>query len=93
MIHASAHIINCNSAALATIGWLRSGIDHPGVPLGSDGLPTGELKGPEAMMQVAAVLGMDRAVLAGDEAGLKRLLAAVRACRRHHRHRPGQPAA
>jgi predicted amidohydrolase YtcJ len=70
MIHASGHIINCNSAALAAIGWLRSGIDHPGVPLGSDGLPTGELKGPEAMMQVAAVLGMDRAVLAGDEAGL-----------------------
>jgi predicted amidohydrolase YtcJ len=71
MIHASAHIINCNSAALAVIGWLRPGIDHPGVPLGADGLPTGELKGPEAMMQVAAVLGMDRAVLAGDEAALQ----------------------
>jgi len=71
MIHASAHIINCNSAALAAIGWLRASIDHPGVPLGADGLPTGELKGPEAMMQVAAVLGMDRAVLAGDEAALQ----------------------
>ena len=71
MMHASVHIINCNSAALAAIGWLRTGIDHPGVPLGADGLPTGELKGPEAMMQVAAVLGMDRAVLAGDEAALR----------------------
>ena len=71
MVHASVHIINCNSAALAAIGWLRTGIDHPGVPLGADGLPTGELKGPEAMMQVAAVLGMDRAVLAGDEAALR----------------------
>ena len=71
MVHASVHIINCNSAALAAIGWLRPGIDHPGVPLGADGLPTGELKGPEAMMQVAAVLGMDRAVLAGDEAALR----------------------
>jgi len=71
MIHASAHIINCNSAALAAIGWLRPGIDHPGVPLGADGLPTGELKGPEAMMQVAQVLGMDRAVLAGDEPALQ----------------------
>jgi len=70
MIHASGHIINCNSAALGAIGWLRSGIDHPGVPLGSDGVPTGELKGPEAMMQVAQVLGMDRAVLAGDEPAL-----------------------
>jgi predicted amidohydrolase YtcJ len=71
MIHASGHIINCNSAALAAIDWLRRGIDHPGVPLGTDGLPTGELKGPEAMMQVAQVLGMDRAVLAGDEGGLR----------------------
>jgi hypothetical protein len=71
MIHASGHIINCNSAALATVGWLRQGIEHPGVPLGSDGLPTGELKGPEAMMQVAAVLGMDRAVLAGNAQALQ----------------------
>ena len=71
MIHASGHIINCNSAALAAAGWLRSGIDHPGVPLGADGRPTGELKGPEAMMAVAGVLGLDRAVLAGDEAGLR----------------------
>ena len=71
MMHASAHIINCNSAALAAIGWLRPGIDHPGVPLGSDGLPTGELKGPEAMTQVAQVLGMGREVLAGDEPALQ----------------------
>ncbi|MGL4807306.1 MAG: amidohydrolase, partial [Giesbergeria sp.] len=61
----------CNSAALAAIGWLRQGIDHPGVPLGSDGVPTGELRGPEAMMQVAQVLGMDRAMLAGDEPALR----------------------
>jgi len=71
MIHASGHIINCNSAALAAAGWLRSGIDHPGVPLGDDGLPTGEMKGPEAMMPVAGALGMDRGALAGDEAGLR----------------------
>jgi hypothetical protein len=71
MIHASGHIINCNSAALAAAGWLRSGIDHPGVPLGDDGLPTGEMKGPEAMMPVAGALGVDRGALAGDEAGLR----------------------
>ena len=71
MIHASGHIINCNSAALAAAGWLRSGIDHPGVPLGDDGLPTGEMKGPEAMLPVAGALGMDRGALAGDEAGLR----------------------
>jgi hypothetical protein len=71
MIHASGHIINCNSAALAAAGWLRPGIDHPGIPLGSDGLPTGELKGPEAMMPVAQALGLDRAVLAGDEPAMR----------------------
>ncbi len=71
MIHASGHIINANSAALSAVGWLRSGIEHPGVPLGADGLPTGELKGPEAMMAVAVALGMDRAMLAGDEGGLR----------------------
>jgi len=71
MMHASGHIINANSAALNAVGWLRTGIDHPGVPLGSDGIPTGELKGPEPMMQVAAALGMDRAVLAGDAPGMR----------------------
>jgi predicted amidohydrolase YtcJ len=70
MMHASGHIINANSAALNAVGWLRTGIDHPGVPLGADGIPTGELKGPEAMMQVAALLGMDRTVLAGDAPGM-----------------------
>jgi len=46
MIHASGHIINANSAARNAVGWLRTGIDHPGVPLGDDGMPTGELKVP-----------------------------------------------
>jgi len=44
--HASLHILNVNSAALALADWLRTGIDHPGLPLGLDGIPTGELKGP-----------------------------------------------
>ena len=71
MIHASGHIINCNSAALAAVGWLRTGIDHAGVPLGADGMPTGELKGPEAMMLVSEQLGLDRGTLAGDLTGLR----------------------
>ena len=71
MIHASGHIINCNSVALAAVGWLRTGIDHPGVPLGADGMPTGELKGPEAMMLVSERLGLDRGTLAGDQTGLR----------------------
>ena len=93
MMHASAHIINCNSAALAAIGWLRPGIDHPGVPLGADGLPTGELKGPEAMTQVAQVLRHGPRGAGRRRAGAAVVRAAVRARRRDYRHRPGQPAA
>ena len=70
--HASLHILNVNSAALAAADWLRPNIDHPGVPLGADGLPTGEMKGPEAMTAVADVVGMDRTALAGDEDAVRR---------------------
>lgn len=72
MAHASLHILNVNTAALQAAGWLRAGIEHPGVPLGSDGLPTGEMKGPEAMTAVADIVGMDRAALAGDEEAVRR---------------------
>jgi predicted amidohydrolase YtcJ len=40
------------------------------IPLGDDGLPTGELKGPEAMMPALALVGLDRSFLSGDEAGI-----------------------
>ncbi|MEI8304017.1 MAG: amidohydrolase [Burkholderiales bacterium] len=70
--HASLHILNVNSAALQAAGWLRPGIEHPGVPLGTDGLPTGEMKGPEAMGAVADRVGLDRAALAGDEDAVRR---------------------
>ena len=69
--HASLHILNVNSAALKLADWLRTGIDHPGIPLGADGVPTGELKGPEAMTPVAERVGFDRAILAGDEQALR----------------------
>ncbi len=70
--HASLHILNVNSAALKLADWLRTGIDHPGLPLGPDGIPNGELKGPEAMMPVGNRAGFDRSVLAGDEQALRR---------------------
>ena len=41
------------------------------MPLGEDGLPTGELKGPEAMTLVGAHVGFDRDLLACDELGLR----------------------
>jgi len=70
--HASLHILNVNTEALRAAGWLRPGIDHPGVPLGDDGLPSGEMKGPEAMGAVAERVGMDREALAGDEQAVRR---------------------
>ena len=71
ILHASGHILNVNSRALECAGLLRTGIDHPGIPLGDDGLPTGELKGPEAMVPLGPHVGFDRDLLACDERGLR----------------------
>ena len=71
VMHASGHIFNVNSRALELAGLLRPGVNHPGVPLGVDGLPTGELKGPDAMTLVGRHIGFDREVLANDEPGLR----------------------
>ncbi len=71
VLHASGHIMSVNTVALERAGLLREGIDHPGVVLGHDGLPTGELKGPDAMMPAGRHVGFDREVLAGDEDGLR----------------------
>ncbi|MBT5498658.1 MAG: amidohydrolase [Alphaproteobacteria bacterium] len=69
--HASGHIIYVNTKALELAGLLRTGINHPGVPLGADGLPTGEMKGPEAMTLVGRHVGIDRATMAADEDGFR----------------------
>ena len=71
VLHASGHILNVNSEALRRAGLLRRGVDHPGIPLGEDGLPTGELKGPEAMMPLMPHVGLDRSFLSGDEFGIR----------------------
>lgn len=68
ILHASGHILSVNSAALAAIDWLRTGIDHPGVALGADGLPVGELRGPEAMGPMLAHCGLDRERLSDADA-------------------------
>ena len=70
IMHASGHILNVNSKALEMAGLLKEGIEHPGVPLGEDGLPTGELKGPDVMTPVGIHVGFDRDMLAADEEGL-----------------------
>ena len=71
VMHASGHILNVNTAALDQAGLLRTGIDHPGIPLGPDGLPTGELKGPDAMGPALAVVGLGRSFLGSDEFGIR----------------------
>jgi len=70
IMHASGHIMNVNTRALELAGMLRS-VNHPGVPLGSDGLPIGEMKGPEAMTPLGPHVGLDRGLLASDEGGLR----------------------
>src|SRR5205085_3222202 len=69
--HASGHIMNVNSKALEMAGMLCTGVNHPGVPLGADGLPTGEVKGPDAMTPLGPHVGLDRSLLASDEPGLR----------------------
>lgn len=70
IMHASGHIMNVNSKALELAGYLRTGITHDGVPLGEDGLPTGELKGPDVMFPVGQQAGFDDNMLEFDESGL-----------------------
>ncbi|KAG1702880.1 putative amidohydrolase YtcJ [Nymphon striatum] len=71
VVHASHHIMNVNSKALELAGLLKPGINHPGVPLGDDGLPTGELKGPDIMTPVGIHVGFSRDILACDDRGLR----------------------
>lgn len=70
IMHASGHIMNVNSKALELADFLRRGIEHAGLPLGEDGLPTGELKGPDVMFPVGQKAGFDDNMLEFDEPGL-----------------------
>lgn len=70
IMHASGHIMNVNTKALELAGLLRPGVNHEGVPLGEDGLPLGELKGPDVMTPVSIHVGFDRDMLACDENGM-----------------------
>ena len=71
VLHASAHTMNVNTKALELAGLLKTGLIHPGIPLGDDGLPTGELKSPEVMTPVGPHVGFDRAMTDCDEPGLR----------------------
>jgi len=71
VLHASGHILYVNTPALKLANLLREGIEHEGVPLGDDGLPTGELKGPDVMTPAGLHVGFDEDMLACDEQGLR----------------------
>ncbi|MEM6760177.1 MAG: amidohydrolase [Pseudomonadota bacterium] len=71
VLHASGHIMYVNSKALELAGLMRAGINHPGIPLGPDGMPTGVLKGPEVYMPVAPHVGFNRSATDADEDGLR----------------------
>ena len=58
LAHASLHIVSVNTPALALLGLLDNPPDTPSVPRGPDGLPTGELRGPEAAYPAIGRLGL-----------------------------------
>lgn len=70
VIHQSLHIITANSALLRKLDILRLGITHPGVPLSEDGLPTGELRGPDLLSVACGYVGLPQELLACDRQGL-----------------------
>jgi hypothetical protein len=70
LLHASSHVLNVNSKILEAADLLRLNVNHPGIVLGSDGLPTGELRGPEAIGLVMHLCGFGDDLLACDEPGL-----------------------
>lgn len=71
ILHASGHILNVNSKALELGSLLKTGINHPGIPLGPDGFPTGELFGPDTMTPVGQYVGFNRSLTDSDEQGLR----------------------
>jgi predicted amidohydrolase YtcJ len=71
VLHASTHIMNVNTRALEMAGLMKAGSTHPGILLGADGLPNGELRGPDLISIVGPHVGFDRDLLVCDGPGLK----------------------
>lgn len=67
LAHASLHIVSVNTVALERLGMIDSPPATDAVPLGDDGLPTGELRGPEAAYPSIARLGLMRKVFPTDD--------------------------
>ena len=71
ILNASGHIMYVNTKALELGGLARSGINHPGIPLDDEGLPAGELRGPEAMVPLSIHVGLGKDLLNTDEDGVR----------------------
>ncbi|MFL2806842.1 MAG: amidohydrolase [Paracoccaceae bacterium] len=71
ILNASGHIMYVNTKALELGGLARSGINHPGIPLDEEGLPAGELRGPEAMVPLSVHVGLGKDLLNTDEDGVR----------------------
>jgi len=71
LLHASLHVMSVNSYGLEISGYLREGIHHPGIPIGPDGVPSGELRGPDAMWPLAELTGLTDIMLGADEEGTR----------------------
>ncbi len=71
ILHASCHILNVNTKVLELSGLLRTGLNHRGIPLDENGLPTGELRGHEVMSAANRHVGFLREELGRDELGLR----------------------
>ena len=71
ILNASGHIMYVNTKALELGGLARQGINHPGIPLDDEGLPAGELRGPEAMVPLSVHVGLGKDLLNADEDGVR----------------------
>ena len=71
VLNASGHLLYVNTRALELAGYLKQGQNHPGLPLGPDGLPTGVLKGPDVMQPVTPHVGLGKSFTDADERGLR----------------------
>ena len=71
ILNASGHILYVNTKALELGGLARQGINHPGIPLDDEGLPAGELRGPEAMVPLSVHVGLGKDLLNTDEDGVR----------------------
>ncbi len=69
--HASGHIIVANTVAMQKANMFPPRIAHPGIPLGDDGLPIGELRGIETMVPTAMALGILNRFMSRDGSGAR----------------------